>query len=64
MEQETLEKIRLQEEYCKKKQIPFFAPKTESSWCCGRNIWAKISKDKASSDLVTGCPYCCRSYVE
>ena len=57
------DKIKLQEQYCKEKDAPFFAPKP-NCWSCNRNIWDKITITQARTELITGCPYCNRSYVD
>jgi hypothetical protein len=65
MNEETKEKIDLQRDYCKRKTGgEFYAPSDGVSWCCRRNIWDKISKEQASTELITGCPYCNRTFVD
>lgn len=61
---ETEEKINLQRQYCLLKNTPMFAPNTEVSYCCKKNIWEKISKEEASTKLISGCPHCHWSFVE
>jgi len=56
-------KVKLQEEYCEKNHVPFFAPK-DKCWSCNNNIWEAISEEKASNELITGCPYCHRSFCD
>jgi hypothetical protein len=57
------EKHQAQLAYCRAKGFPHFAP-TNRCWNCGRNIYDRITLDRAKSDLITGCPYCCRSYCD
>lgn len=64
MDKCTADKIVLQTGYCMKNKAPFFAPMDDNSWCCHKDIWKRISKEKASSELITGCPICHRSYVD
>lgn len=66
-------------EYCKRTGAPHFAPQDGYCWKCGRDIYAPetrkndytgkefqigISVKEASESLVTGCPFCHRSYCE
>ena len=62
-----------QYEYCAKKNYPHFAPSGGLCWKCGNNIYTEInhgtyktgiSVEKASSELITGCPHCHRSYCD
>jgi hypothetical protein len=64
MNEDTAYKILLQGLYCTEKKVPFFAPRDSNSWCCHKNIWERISEEKARNELVTGCPICHRSYVD
>jgi len=63
MKQEIIQKIKAQEEHCKKKQIPLFAPSDGICFSCGRQIYDKLNL-KDCEELITGCPYCCYSFVE
>lgn len=55
-----------QERYCDEHKFPHFAPRTGTCWCCGKNIYAEggISVEEAGLRLITGCPFCHRSYVD
>jgi len=57
------EKIEAQREYRKRTGSPCFAPDNGICWRCSRQIFNAISLESASNHLVTGCPYCHRSYV-
>ena len=61
---EREEKINLQRQYCLLHRTPMFASNSDRSWCCGKDIWEKISKEEASTKLITGCPFCNKSFVE
>ena len=50
--------------FCGSKNIPLFAPTYGVCSGCKRNIYQVISVEEASSDLITGCPYCNESFVE
>jgi hypothetical protein len=52
-------------EYCKKNSVPHFAP-TGNCWCCGNNIFKErgVSVEEAGRELITGCPFCHRSYCD
>lgn len=72
--------IEAQQKYCEENQAPHFAPKDGRCWSCNQNIYAPghhvwkgksdgrdssgISVEKASRELVTGCPHCFRSYCD
>jgi len=57
------EKIKAQEEYCKKQNIPMFAPE-DRCYGCNRNIWDKITLEQATNEHITGCPYCGKSFCD
>ncbi|MCM3456565.1 hypothetical protein M3685_21940 [Heyndrickxia oleronia] len=72
--------IDAQANYCKNNHLPHFAPYDGLCWNCNQNIYLPgkrfwrgnfdgresegISVDKASNELVTGCPHCFRSYCD
>ncbi len=70
------EAIKAQEKYCVEKGYPHFAPRNGKCFRCGQNIysekgrtrsvkeWHGISVERASKELVTGCPFCNWSYCE
>ena len=58
------EKLAAQRHYCKVNELPYFAPDYGICWYCGENIYKYISFEKASSELITGCPYCFRTYCD
>ena len=62
-----------QDDFCKRKNLPRFAPFDGHCWRCGNNIYRQmqhgsyatgISVEYARSHLVTGCPHCHRSYCD
>lgn len=62
-----------QANFQKEKGYPDFAPKSGRCFSCGNNIYSQmdrgsyttgISVQKASSELITGCPHCNRSFVD
>ncbi len=57
------DKIKAQKEYCERTKTPFFAPTNGICWRCGRQIFTEINLERAGNSLVTGCPFCHRSYV-
>lgn len=69
MENETYNATQAHEaqtKYCKEKGVPHFAP-PDICWSCHTNIYMGdrgISVEQASKTLVTGCPYCHRSYCD
>lgn len=58
------EKLVAQRHYCKVNELPYFAPDDGICWHCGENIYKYIRFEKASSELITGCPFCMRSYCD
>lgn len=62
-----------QANFQKENGYPDFAPKSGRCFRCGRNIYdlieigtrkTGISVEKASSELITGCPHCHYSFVD
>jgi len=41
-----------------------FAPDDGICWGCHKQIYERISIEKASSELITGCPWCNKTYVD
>ena len=64
-EEDIIAQVRrqAQEEYCERKNVSFFAPK-DYCYACRKNIWKKITIEEASTELITGCPYCAYSYCD
>jgi len=65
--------IEAQHNLCKSKGYPYFAPVNGFCHNCKKNIFEKhidgnfirgIDVDKASKELITGCPHCSRSFCE
>lgn len=51
-------------ECCKKYNAPHFAPTDGICWSCRKHIYDKIDIIQAANSLITGCPYCNRSYCD
>ena len=78
LEYDAQKSIKGQKEYCEKKKYPHFAPADGRCYRCRENIYkliehtkpngAKyttgISVEKASAELITGCPHCNRTYCD
>jgi len=76
MENQTFDSVKAceaQAKLCKENNFPHFAPLSGVCYKCGRNIYRQIenagyksghSIEKASSELITGCPHCHISYCE
>ena len=61
------EAIRQQRDYCKRHDVPLFAPGDGVCFKCHNQIYAgpaAIPPEIAATTLVTGCPYCLRSFVD
>lgn len=69
--------IQAQQQYCEKNGLPQFTPDNGRCWSCGQNIYEEkgcciygskersgISVERAGSQLITGCPFCNRSYCD
>ena len=56
------EKIAAQKKFQDEHKYPDFAPRNGICFRCRRQIYEVISFQKASTKLITGCPYCCYSY--
>lgn len=61
---EIKNKIKLQKDFCKENEYPNFAPEDGFCWSCGHQIYNDISEKEASSELITGCPVCRKSYCD
>ena len=61
---DTWKATAAQRAYAKLHGLPVFAPETGRCFKCKRDIYQKISVERARRELITGCPYCCYSYVE
>jgi len=51
---------KAQEELCERSGIPHFAPRDGVCWSCHRQIFG----EEDGRSLITGCPFCHRSYVD
>lgn len=70
------EAIKAQEKFCDKNEYPCFAPDDGICWDCHQNIYSEngitrygrkthgISEESAGNHLITGCPFCSRSYCD
>ena len=58
--------IDAQRRYCEARELPHFAPSDGICYSCGRDIYAKggVTAEEAGSRLITGCPFCLRTYVD
>jgi hypothetical protein len=61
---ELLQKQEAQKEYCKANKLPQFVSLVGTCWNCGKNVYDRISLEEAGSDLITGCPFCLRSFCD
>lgn len=64
---------KAQEEYCKNKHVPHFAPNNGICFRCKKDIYQQnglrgyetgISLDEAKTSHVIYCPHCNRSYCD
>lgn len=76
---DTVKAIEAQAKLCSEKGYPHFAPRNGVCWKCNRQIYQSakmksfsgieiekpgISVERASRELITGCPHCNWSYCE
>ena len=56
---------KAQEEYCKRAKAPHFAP-TQHCFKCRGDIYSEggYTVEEAGKKLITGCPFCHRSYCD
>mgnify|MGYP001074257811 FL=1 len=74
----AIEANMAQMKYCKKNNLPHFAPE-QYCWKCNQDIYGEkgktvrsmshkwingISVEKAESTFITGCPFCSWSYCD
>lgn len=64
MEEEIKAKIKAQTDLQNAKVYPDFAPSDGVCWHCKNQIYEKISLNSASKVLITGCPFCGKSYCD
>ena len=60
--EDILCKIEAQKKYSKEEKLLLFAPEDGLCYYCGKQIYNRISMEKAKNELITHCPYCSRSY--
>ena len=58
------QKRKAQIEYCKKMEVPRFAPLKGHCFSCKRQIYDRIKYEKAANTLITSCPFCHVSYCD
>ncbi len=58
--------IIAQAKYIDVNELPFFSPRNGICFACRRQIYADggYSVESASTELITGCPWCHRSYCD
>lgn len=63
--------IDAQKKYCIEKKVPHFAPDNGICWSCNQNIYlpgkdgyAGVPLEKASTQHITGCTHCHRTYCD
>ena len=54
----------LQEAFCKEYDRPIYVPRDGFCWRCNRNIWDRITADRATGEYITKCPFCGYSFCE
>ena len=55
-------KMNAQKKMCEEDEVPLFAPEDGLCGFCGKQIYNRISMEKAEKELITHCPYCSMAY--
>ena len=58
------QKIQAQLDLCKKTGVEMFAMENGICCWCDKPIFDSLSLEECSTNLITGCPNCNRSFVE
>ena len=58
------EVLDAQKTYCDERKVPMFTPTDGRCFRCGQDITDALTVERASKELITGCPLCHRSYVD
>lgn len=58
--------VALQEAFCARRGVPMFAPASGVCPNCGRQIFGGegYREEQAGSELITGCPYCSKTFCD
>lgn len=58
--------IEAQAQYCREHKVPRFAPEDGFCSSCGKQIYTNKGRnlEYASTEHITGCPHCSRSYCD
>ena len=64
MKIELKKKIEAQKEFCERTEAPFFAPYDGICWACHHQVFDRLTEDQCKNSLITGCPWCNRSYCD
>ena len=57
--------LKRQKEMCRERDAPFFMPRSGYGWGCGGDVVAgEMAEGNDGRILVTGCPFCHRSYCD
>ena len=56
-------KLQAQIDYCKSRNEICWVG-SGVCWCCGKDIFDKITLEDASTELITSCPFCNSSFVD
>lgn len=59
-----LQKIDAQNKLVYGGNTPYFAPHDGICWRCREQIYNHITLEKASKELITGCPCCSATYCD
>jgi hypothetical protein len=59
---ETNNKYEMQQSFCVKTGSPMFAG--DKCFSCGGDFWAKVSVREATTQIISGCRLCNKSFVE
>jgi len=57
------ELLNAQKNLCKEKKSPMFMPSDGICWKCNGDI-TTVWAERMKREVITGCPFCCRSYCD
>lgn len=50
--------------FCEAQKVPFFVPPSGVCYACRQNVYDRHTIGGAGTHLITGCPFCHKSFVD
>lgn len=57
------DKQKAQHKYCKLNGLPNFAG-SGKCFSCHKNVFEKLTIEQSANELITGCPFCNKSFCD